>query len=125
MISHLNTYSKAPSPLFAEAGEKQPAQLIMILQGVDTEIGKQLKRSLGKNKPAFTVADPPSYEANDNLLLDFNVIGVPQQPGTCKVKESVNPFETKCWEGPSSVVRYDLKKVGATRRHIPSTDFDC
>lgn len=111
MISHLNAFSKAPSPLFAEPEPSQPSQLVIILQGIDSGSGKELKKALAGYKPAFVVADPPSYEANDRLILDFNAIGVPQQPGACTIESAVNPFEHVCWETSSSIARFDLTKV--------------
>jgi hypothetical protein len=113
-IKHLNTYGKPPAPLFAQNEDKRTAQLILLLQGVDEQIGAQIKKALRADEPAFLVSDPPSYTANDVLIKDLAAVGVPELAKSCSMDAVANPFDETCWKTTAAVARYDLQKVCCT-----------
>lgn len=102
-------YGKSPAALFAQSETSDPAQLVVLLQGVSDEAAGQLKGKL-KQHAAFSILDPPSVTANERLLTLFQNIGVATLP-QCELAAAINPFDSNCWTGPSSVVKYDADKV--------------
>jgi hypothetical protein len=119
-ISYISSYGKNPASLFGQDKAKAPSQLVVILEGVTAQNVEGLKKSLSAadRKPAFAIADPPSSPANDRLLSNLRAAGV-SRSATCDFSQAVNPYDHDCWSGSSSVVRYDVQKVGNHAFHPP------
>jgi len=83
-----------------------------MLEGITEENVKPLKEALAKThqEPAFSVADPPSSTANNRLFRDFLASSV-YSPAGCTVSSAINPNDDSCWEGVSSAVKFDVRKV--------------
>ncbi|KAK5651637.1 hypothetical protein OQA88_11812 [Cercophora sp. LCS_1] len=106
-VEYISAYGKAPSPLFAHTESKDASQLVVILEGVTPETASQLKSALGT--PSFTISDPPSAAANTRLMSYFRNLGIASS-SQCDIDAAINPFNTHCWTGSSSVVKYDASK---------------
>lgn len=85
----------------------------MLLEGITSENAAPLRQALSKSskqQPAFLVSEPPSTRANDGLMSDLRAEGAVGSK-TCTIDSAVNPNDKSCWDGLSSVLRYDVKKV--------------
>ncbi|KAK3382070.1 hypothetical protein B0T24DRAFT_516670 [Lasiosphaeria ovina] len=111
VVEYIGTYGRNPTPLFVEPDTIEAAQLVVILEGVTPQHTTQLDKALGEEPQltAFTISDPPSALANDRLMTLFKNLGV-SSASQCDIKSVINPSNMNCWDGPSSVVRYDLAK---------------
>lgn len=109
-VSNIATFGKASAPLFAKSEPHDAAQLVVILEGVADAQSRQLGEKVGQHA-AFTIMDPPSAKANDRLMGLFKNLGVAPSR-QCDLPAAINPFDTDCWTGSSSVVKYDLQRVG-------------
>lgn len=109
-VSAMNTFGKPPPALFANGASEPPSQLVMMLEGMTEEQIQSVGRQF-KTKPAFTIADPPSSNAHDELIrIDFSRAGV-SNDNRCSVQQVVNPLE-ECWGGKqAAVAKFDVKKV--------------
>lgn len=117
-ITYVNTFGKSRPSIFASVQDvAEPAQLVVVLEGVTAENVEPLRQSLAKSnrqqQPAFMVSDPPSATANDQLLAELRGNGVANKH-SCTIEAALNPNEKSCWDGLSSVVRYDVQKVRYT-----------
>ncbi|KAK3299747.1 uncharacterized protein B0H64DRAFT_379059 [Chaetomium fimeti] len=106
-VDQLARFGKNPTPLFTHADKTDASQLVVIIEGAAAEQSNRLKEKLGQ-KAAFTISDPPSSTANNHLMALFRNMGVASSH-QCDISAMVNPFDTDCWTGPSSVVKYDLR----------------
>lgn len=113
-ITYLNAFGRRRAPLFDSAEPTvEPAQLVVLLEGVTAENSESLRQAVSRSgieQHTFLVSDPPSAKANDGLMADLRAEGVFNNKD-CKVEDVVNPYKESCWDGMSSVVRYDVKKV--------------
>ncbi|KAK1764730.1 hypothetical protein QBC33DRAFT_545807 [Phialemonium atrogriseum] len=115
-ISHINKFGKSRAPLFgATTDEVEPAQLVVVLEGITAENARPLREALAKTQqqPAFFVSDPPSSAANRLLIRDFHAAGVSSQEG-CTLASAVNPNDDSCWQSASVVVAFDVRKAPGT-----------
>lgn len=104
-LSYVLQYGKAPKPLLNLQGGAVPSQLVVLLEGVTKNNAETLKEGLG-SKPAFSIADPPSAEANKYFIgNELSSIA-----GSCDVAAAIDPYSS-CWNGLSLVVKYDMGKV--------------
>lgn len=110
-VEYITAYGKAPTPLFTPAESKDAAQLVVILEGMTPETTSQLRSALGS--PSFTISDPPSAAANTRLMSHFRTLGIASS-SQCDIDAAINPFNTHCWTGSSSVVKYDASKSPST-----------
>ncbi|KAL2133268.1 hypothetical protein VTI74DRAFT_2611 [Chaetomium olivicolor] len=111
-VSHIARFGKSPAPLFWRPEKTDASQLVVILEGAAAEQSSRLREKLGDHV-AFTIFDPPSSTANNHLMALFRNLGVSQSQ-QCELSATINPFEEDCWTGPSSVVKYDLRKSPKT-----------
>jgi len=93
--------------LFEAEPAADPLQLVIILEGVSHEGSKWLRKEAG-DYLAFTIANPPSASANNELMIQFQDLGITRSK-QCEIPASFNPHQENCWSGTSSVVKYDLK----------------
>lgn len=109
-VALINKYGKAPEKLFSNEQDVSPSQLVIMLEGMTEEQMKELGIAI-EAQPAFTIANPPSSDAHDNLIKnDFYNVGVTNEHG-CLLDQITNPFEEACWSGKSTVAKYDVSKV--------------
>ncbi|KAJ6442830.1 arsenate reductase [Purpureocillium lavendulum] len=108
-VSAMNTFGKPPPALFADGGSEPPSQLVMLLEGLTEEQIKSLGKDF-KTKPAFTIADPPSSAAHDELIrVDLKHAAVSNN-NKCSAQQIVNPLE-ECWGGKqAAIAKFDVKK---------------
>lgn len=106
-VSHLNAYGRPEAPLFSEGGAAEPSQLMVILEGL--EPGQMGDVVPGQDK-AFVIDEAPNAAANGKLVDgEFGAAGV--AASSCSFERAINPLDTDCWSGSSSIIRYDAKKV--------------
>lgn len=113
-VSHIARFGTGPEPLFSQSYKTNVPQLVVILEGVTYQQSHDLKDALSQagHPAAFRVSDAPSAAANKNLMTLFRQLGsAPSQP--CDLAHALNPANEECWSGVSSVVNYDLQKVGS------------
>ncbi|KAK7430176.1 hypothetical protein QQZ08_003361 [Neonectria magnoliae] len=109
VVALMNKFGKEPLQLFTEDERVSPSQLVIMLEGMtDTQIyhmGVALEM-----QPAFTIANPPSKSAHEQLLKnDFYNAGITNEH-RCSLDQVINPFEESCWSGLSTVAKYDVSK---------------
>jgi hypothetical protein len=114
-ISSITRFGKSLPGLFSETTKTDPLQLVLIFEGITVENSKLLKDELAKAKrqPSFLISDPPSTTANRNLVnTDLRHAGA-RQPSDieCDVASVINPFDSRCWDGPASIALYDVQKA--------------
>ncbi|KAK3392694.1 hypothetical protein B0H63DRAFT_424442 [Podospora didyma] len=107
-VDFIATYGKYTAPLFSQPETTDTAQLVIILEGTTAPQRDQLKEVLPKY-PRFAINDPPSATANNRLMTLFGNLGIAPS-SQCDLASAINPFDTSCWRGPSSAVKYDLHK---------------
>ncbi|KAM4058620.1 arsenate reductase [Hirsutella rhossiliensis] len=108
-VSALNRFGKASPPLFADDDNGEPSQLVMMLDGMSEEQIKDLGRALG-TRPAFTIPEPPSAKAHDELVkVDLVGTGA-TNAGDCDMQQVANPLEG-CWKGRrAAFAKFDVNK---------------
>lgn len=106
-LAYVNAFGAQREPLFQEvAGDKKP-ELLLIVEGVSSDTTKRLLDGWNLAKPAFTISTPPSMTANQRLAADLQLQAGQQIP-KCALADAINPFDSKCWSGRSTVVYFDL-----------------
>lgn len=106
-VSHLNAYGRPEAPLFFEGGAAEPSQLMVILEGLESS---QMGEVVPGQDKAFVIDDVPNAAANGKLVDgEFGAAGV--AASSCPFERAINPLDTDCWSGSSSIIRYDAKKV--------------
>lgn len=115
-VAHIARFGKSPAPLFSQPERSDASQLVILVEGIGADDTSRLRKQLGQ-QIAFTVADPPSATANNNLMSLFRGMGVASSQ-QCDLSAVLNPFEADCWTGPSSVVKYDLRTVREPRPQV-------
>ncbi|KAK3342045.1 hypothetical protein B0T25DRAFT_559851 [Lasiosphaeria hispida] len=113
-VEYIAKFGKQADGLWMEGWPaKTPSQLVMILEGITPETSAQIAEAMDKvglsQKPAFTIADPPSAKANERLVDNFQSLGVALQ-APCALNNAINPWSSNCWTGPTSIVKYDQGK---------------
>ncbi|KAK4097437.1 hypothetical protein N658DRAFT_569332 [Parathielavia hyrcaniae] len=106
-IGHIARFGKSPAPLFTRPDKKDASQLIVLLEGASAGQSSQLREKLAQHA-AFTISDPPSATANNNLMTLFRNLGVASSH-QCELSAVINPFKADCWTGPTSAVKYDMR----------------
>lgn len=110
VVALMNKYGKATEELFSEDQYASPSQLVVMLEGMTEDQMKEFSVAID-SQPAFTIANPPSSGAHENLVKnDFYNIGVSNEHG-CSLDQITNPFEKACWSGKATVAKYDVSKV--------------
>ncbi|KAK3328790.1 hypothetical protein B0H66DRAFT_1316 [Apodospora peruviana] len=115
-VSYIARYGKSPLPLFLSAEQTHSSsQLLVILEGATPENVQPLKEKLADSDQvaSFAISEPPSSTANDHLVTLFRNMGL-ATPSQCDIASAINPFDSSCWAGLSSVVKYDLQKAPET-----------
>lgn len=116
VIEWVNAFGKNRLPLFGSADNtNEPAQLVVLLEGITAENAEPLREALSTQQPSFTLSELPSAKANDGLMADLRAEGVVSKNG-CSIDRAVNPYDKSCWDGLSTVVRYNVKKVRRSSR---------
>ncbi|KAG9231905.1 hypothetical protein BJ875DRAFT_381886 [Amylocarpus encephaloides] len=105
-FSHINNFGGSQESLFEDATQDKAAELILVVEGVQSKAAKRLSNTLDFIKPTFSISNPPSEKANRKLMLDLNdQLG---QNQNCRLEDAINPFEVKCWNGRSKVINFNL-----------------
>jgi hypothetical protein len=113
-IDALNNFGKTVPSLFEDKNDDAPHQLVVMLENVSESHIKEVER-MGKQykiSPSFTITNPPSSKAHDQLVQnDVYDAGVAHQH-KCPIGRVINKNDAQCWSGKSTVARYDIAKVG-------------
>jgi hypothetical protein len=108
-VSLINKYGKEPLKLFTEETPSSPGQLVVMLEGMTEAQIKDLGVALDM-EPAFSIPNPPSSAAHDNLVKnDFYNVGITNDH-TCSLDQVIN-LQKSCWSGDATVAKYDVSKV--------------
>ncbi len=116
-VSYVRRFGKTAASLFFDTSSSgrpldEPAQAVVVIEGVAAEHRKLLKDALpeARKQAAFVISDPPSTKANHNLLsIDVSQAGIARSD--CKLQAVFNPFQSGCYSDGVFVAGYDLKKV--------------
>ncbi|KAB5578754.1 hypothetical protein GE09DRAFT_951202 [Coniochaeta sp. 2T2.1] len=113
-ITYLNVFGRSPPSIFESSQHVEPAQLVILLEGVTADNSAQLRKALDMSnvhEPSFTVPQPPSAKANDGLIADLLFQGVSSKKD-CTIEGAINPNDESCWDKPalSTVLRLDAQK---------------
>ncbi|KAI0452377.1 hypothetical protein F5B21DRAFT_483898 [Xylaria acuta] len=95
-ISYINEFATPPRPLFDSADADEPRQLVIAFSGVTPDQYKQLKAAIPRVPLAFTapgLGRLPAKVSSD-----------------CAFGPSINPKSSKCWNGRTQYLQYDVKK---------------
>ncbi|KAL1887766.1 hypothetical protein Sste5346_010005 [Sporothrix stenoceras] len=108
--------NKATPALFVDgtdsSASSQPRELLIVVQGTKPEHVAALEAALPKenNKPAFSVADPPSEAANTRLFVDELAGEGIVAHTTTSVADAVADGAPATWANGVFVGLYDVKK---------------
>lgn len=108
-VNLINTYGREIPSLFDEKKEG-PRRLLVMLEGMTQKQMQTMERAI-KAKPAFSITDPPSTSANDELFEDdfYSVKASPKE--TCKLGDILNQKRAECWNGRVAAVKYNVESV--------------
>ncbi|EKD18573.1 conserved fungal protein [Drepanopeziza brunnea f. sp. 'multigermtubi' MB_m1] len=114
-LSYINTFGGPRELLFQDARNEKAAELVLLVEGVSSDVEGPLLSEWASTKPSFTISEPPSMAANKKLVLDLQ-----RQSGqsgrNCDLETAINPFDTNCWNGRSNVIHFDLtSKTGGSK----------
>ena len=114
-LSLLNKFGGLSPTPFAEQSD-HTRQLIIMLEGMSEAQMLELDRAL-QMKPAFTISNPPSSKAHDDLInYDFYGAGVTHGQ-QCTLAAALDNFDARCWAGANAVVRQNVQKVRLKLQH--------
>lgn len=106
-LSYINSFGGRRESLFQDSTDQRAAELILIVEGVSSKTARPLLEAWASITPAFAISNPPSLEANERLVLDLHQQS--EQLGKdCAFADALNPFDAKCWNGPSKIMHFDL-----------------
>ncbi|KJZ76990.1 hypothetical protein HIM_03311 [Hirsutella minnesotensis 3608] len=99
-VSSLQQFANVTLPLFHKDANQGPRQLLMMLEGLSPKQIQDVGHTLGM-KPAFSITDPPSSKAHEELVqIDLAGTGA-TNAADCDVQQVANPLES-CWNGAHS-----------------------
>lgn len=110
-VSLINTFGRELPGLFSkEAEQAGPRRLLVMLEGMSSEQMQKAAKTL-KSKPSFTINDPPSSAANNELFEDdlYSVGATTREK--CKLGDILNQKRDECWNQRSAAVKYSVEKV--------------
>ena len=110
MVAMMNKFGKTPPTLFSDVESTEPRQLVILMEGMSAEQIKSMTKVF-KEKPAFTIADPPPTRANDHLIQQDLYAAGATNAQHCSVSDVTNPLDDRCWNGKSAVTKYNVQKV--------------
>ncbi|RDW87583.1 hypothetical protein BP5796_03277 [Coleophoma crateriformis] len=110
-LSYINNYGGSKKSLFESSLAEPASELVIVVEGVSSEIAKPLLSSWQNINPAFYISSPPSVKANQRLVADLN-----QQRGgkrgswdmKCDLEDAINPYNENCWAGRTKMMHVDL-----------------
>ncbi|PVH81571.1 hypothetical protein DL98DRAFT_559873 [Cadophora sp. DSE1049] len=113
-LSYVNKFGGQHESLFQGKTDDKAAELVLIVEGVSSEIAEPLLKEWSVTEPDFTIPHPPSMVANQKLVLDLQ-----KQSGhdsqNCPLENAINPFDANCWNGRSNAIHFDLASEGETK----------
>ncbi|RDW73198.1 hypothetical protein BP6252_07105 [Coleophoma cylindrospora] len=123
-LSYINNYGGSKKSLFESSLAEPASELVIVVEGVSSEIAKPLLSSWQNINPAFYISSPPSVKANQRLVSDLN-----QQRGgkrgswdmKCDLEDAINPYNENCWAGRTKMMHVDLSPE--VKNHISIDDF--
>ena len=115
VVSALNTFGKSSPALFSDEEASDPNQLVVILEDMTasqmSDLEKQVKNTYKGMKPAFSITNPPSARAHEDLVnLDFFNAGITNEHA-CDLDLISDTKNGQCWSGKATVGRYNADKV--------------
>lgn len=112
-ISYINELGKTTPSLFTQTTSSEPAQLVLMIEGLGKKELEDFENSMRSYKwgRTFVVDKPPSASAN-SYLFEQDLVAAGVKPSGCKLEAAFNPYAPTCWDNNVFVEKYDLKKVG-------------
>lgn len=113
-VDMISQYGLTAPPLFAEQREQQPAQMVLLFDGITAKQVAQLKEALpaAYHQPSFVVADPPSQTAHERLRSELAQAAVPVQRNSA---QATVDFEPGQWADGVYVGFYDVSRVSSEK----------
>lgn len=109
-LSYINKFGGEQTSLFGDVLVNRARELVLIVEGVSSQVAEPLLEAWSTKKPAFFISTPPLADANHKLMDDISKQISSGTTWTCSLEEEVNPF-SHCWGGESKILHYDLSKV--------------
>ncbi|KAI2620498.1 hypothetical protein GGR54DRAFT_601337 [Hypoxylon sp. NC1633] len=113
-LSYVSQFGKPTRPLFEEVDDaNEPNQLVIAFSGVTAENQKKLRAAI------------------PNVSLTFTSPGLSRLPigrkkPSCTFEQSINPSNSKCWQGKTQYLEYDAVKdsnvIAQLGRNLESLD---
>ena len=105
-LSHISTFSGRQESIFQDSGRDKAAELVLLVQGVNSKTAEPLIDAWSSLKPAFTISNAPGAKSNLRLIEDLQQQVGPTQ--NCAFEDAINPFSDRCWNGKSKAIFMDL-----------------
>ncbi|KYK57473.1 hypothetical protein DCS_04483 [Drechmeria coniospora] len=117
-VSAMTRFGKTSPVLFGGENNGEPSQLVMMLDEMTEQQMEDLGRAFDM-KPAFTITDPPSSNAHEELVtVDFRIAGI-TDVNQCSLREIANPLE-ECWNGKqAAVAKYNANQDPDVLQQLP------
>jgi hypothetical protein len=108
-LPYVNSFGGQQSSIFSDdAQNDRRSHLVLIVEGVSSKIGHLFIEPWQSTEPAFEISNPPSKIANKQLISDMMVQSQSEAPVSCTLKDSVSPFQERCWVGRTNFIQFDL-----------------
>lgn len=69
-LEYINTFGSRKHKLFSDVDDEEEL-LVVMMDGASEEMANTYVKELGLSQPAFTISNPPSFEANKQLAKDI------------------------------------------------------
>jgi len=122
-ISYINQFGGRQESLFLDSAKDKASELVMIVEGVSSKSAKPLLDAWSSFKPAFTIAGPPSMNANKRLVADL-LEQLGSEDSKCEDQElesAINPLDSTCWNGRSKAIYFDLGSKKVNNQEVKSS----
>ncbi|KAJ2895031.1 arsenate reductase [Zalerion maritima] len=110
--TQIDVYGKPRQSLFSPQRAERAPQLVVLVEGATDENMKDVSTRLDGigMAPAFTVPEPPSAEANHDLVANDLAAFTVDGSRSCTLDVAVNYGDQRCWNGDALIVKYDAQK---------------
>lgn len=110
-VELITKYGREIPGLFDDTSSKDaPRRLLVMVEGM-TQKQMQTSQKALRTKPMFSIHDPPSTAANEELFEDdlFTVDAKPKEK--CSLADVLKMKRSECWNKQSTAVKYNVEQV--------------
>jgi hypothetical protein len=105
-LAHINTFGGPQKQLFANAGQDERSQLLIVIDDATPEVAARYQKEWAAIKPAFEISTPSSSMANEKLISD-----VEQISQECRITSNDVPSNKRCWPEKSKIMQFHAISV--------------